>query len=339
MKAVVMRELGAPGVLKVEDIPVPAIAPTEVLVKVKAVGVTFHDVVQRNGTMRRFTKLPITLGYEIAGIVESTGALVRHLQPGDLITTKAFHSCGLCRLCRNGMETACLERKPIEGGYAEFVALPEEACVKVPPEITPEIACMLGPSVGVALNAVRDVGQVRLAERVLVTGASGGVGLPAIELAHSAGATVIALTRSDDKRQVLRDAGADDVVVAADGADFSSEVRKLSADWGCDAVIDMVGSRVFKPAFKSLAVGGRYVMVGQLYREEISINPAFVFFQRAQIRGVGSVRRDHIEDAIKLVLAGRVHPKVAAVYPLEGAAEAHAAIESGKLVGRVVLRP
>jgi acryloyl-coenzyme A reductase len=339
MKAVIMRELGAPSVLKVEDVPMPTIAPSEVLVKVKAVGVTYHDVVQRNGTMRRFTKLPIVLGYEIAGIVEAAGALVRHLRPGDLITTKAFHSCGLCRLCRNGMETACLERKPIEGGYAEFVALPEEACVKVPPAITPEIACMLGPSIGVALNAVRDVGKVRLAERVLVTGASGGVGLPAIELAHNGGATVIALTRSEDKQQVLRDAGADEVVVAPEGADFSQDVRKLSDDWGCDVVIDMVGSRVFKPAFKSLAVGGRYVMVGQLFREEISINPAFIFFQRAQILGVGSVRRDHIEDAIKLVLAGRVHPKVAAVYPLEAAAEAHAAIESGKLTGRVVLRP
>src|ERR1700733_12466418 len=329
MRAVVMRELGAPEVLKIEDVALPDIKPTEVLVKVKAVGVAYHDIVQRNGTMRRFTKLPLILGFEIAGTVERAGALVRTLRPGEQICTKAFHSCGLCRLCRNGMETSCLQREPVHGGYAEFVALPEDVCVRVPDQISPAVGCMLGTSTGVALNAVRDVGKVRLGEAVLVTGASGGVGLAAVELAQIARGTVIPLTRSDAKRQALVEAGATHIVIAEERADFSKEVKSITNDWGVDVVVDTVGSRVFTPSFKAMALGGRYVMVGQLFREEISINPAFIFFQRAQIRGVGSVRRDHIEDAIKLVLAGRVHPKVAAVYPLEAAAEAHAAIESG----------
>src|ERR1043165_8365493 len=99
MKAVVMRELGAPDVLKLEDVPVPDIKPHEVLVKVAAVGVTYDDVVQRNGTMRRFTQLPTVLGYEIAGTVEKAGDAVLNLKVGDRICTKAFHSCGMCRLC------------------------------------------------------------------------------------------------------------------------------------------------------------------------------------------------------------------------------------------------
>jgi NADPH:quinone reductase-like Zn-dependent oxidoreductase len=339
MRAIMLRETGPPDVLKLEEVPVPEIGPAEVLVRVGAVGVAYHDIVQRNGTMRRFTKLPIVLGYEIAGTVESVGALVRTLAPGDRIATKAFRSCGQCRLCRNGMETACLEREHIHGGYAEFAALPEEVCVKLPAEMPMSTACMLGAATGVALNAVRDVGRVRIGERVLVTGASGGVGLAAVELARAAGAVPLALTRSEAKRTALLAAGAAHVIIAPEGADFSAEVRSLTADHGIDAVIDTVGSRVFQAAFKTLAAGGRYVMVGQLFREEIAINPALIFFKRAQILGVGSVRRDQLEDAVALVAAGRLHPKIARVFPLEAAVEAHALVERGEAIGRVVLQP
>jgi acryloyl-coenzyme A reductase len=339
MKAAVARELGPPSVLKIEDLPVPEIQADEVLVKVGAVGVTYHDVVQRNGTMRRFTRLPIVLGYEIAGTVVRVGSLVRTLKEGDRVCTKAFHSCGRCRLCRNGMETACPERKAVHGGYAEFAALPEEVCVKLPGELPFSVACMLGPSTGVALNAVRDVGKVKLGETVLVTGASGGVGLPTVELARRAGATVIAVSRSAEKRLALIEAGADEVVLAADGGDFSKEVKDLTAGWGVDVVLDTVGSRIFTPSFKCLALGGRYVMIGQLFREDISINPAFIFFQRAQILGVGSVRRDQLEDAVKLCATGKVHPKVAKVLPLADVVEAHMLVEAGNLIGRIVLEP
>lgn len=339
MRAVVMRALGAPDVLKLEDVPSPAIGPDDVLVKVEAVGVAYHDIVQRNGTMRRFTKLPMILGYEICGTVEAMGERVEGLQIGDRICTKPFKSCGLCRLCRNGMETACLKRQHIHGGYAEFVALPAEVCVPVPEGIAPEVACMLGASTGVALNAVRDVARVRLGETVLITGASGGVGLAALELAASAGATVIAMTRSEAKRDALVKAGASDVVVASEGTDFAPAVIAASDGLGVDVVIDTVGSRVFSASFKSLAPGGRYAMVGQLFREDIAINPALIFFKRAQILGVGSVRRDQLEDAVKLAAAGRIHPKVARVLPLAAAAEAHALVEAGTAIGRVVLRP
>ncbi|TCG02798.1 hypothetical protein BZM27_53170 [Paraburkholderia steynii] len=109
-----------------------------------------------------------------------------------------------------------------------------------------------GPATGVALNAVRDVGKVRLGETVLVTGAAGGVGLPAVELAKSAGATVIALTRSPAKASALLEFGADHALVIEDGVDFSKQVRELEPH-GVDVVIDTVGSKVFTSSFKSLA--------------------------------------------------------------------------------------
>jgi NADPH:quinone reductase-like Zn-dependent oxidoreductase len=339
MKAIMLRELGDPSVLKMEEVPVPECGPEDVLVKVGAVGVTYHDVVQRNGTMRRFTELPLILGYEIAGTVEAVGDRVRHLAVGDRVCTKAFHSCGMCRKCRNGMETACAERVPVHGGYAEYAALHEEVCVKIPDKVSLEAASMCGPAVGVALNAVRDVGAVRLGETVLVTGASGGVGLPTVQLAHASGATVIALTRSQRKVETLRASGAHHVVIADGEEDFSKKIRELTNGAGVEVVIDNVGSRVFKPSFKSLATGGRYVMVGQLFREDISINPAFIFFQRAKILGLGSVRRDQLEDALQLVASGKVTPLIAETLPLEKANEAHAALEKGDTLGRIILLP
>lgn len=338
MKAVVMRETGEPQVLRLEDVPVPSIAPHEVLVRSLAVGVSYHDVVQRNGAMRRDVRLPMVLGYEIAGIVERCGSQVRTLQQGDRICTKAFHACGICRRCRTGMETACSRRQAIHGGYAQWVALPEEACVRHPSSIRPEIACMLGASAGVALHAVRDVGRARVGEHVLVTGASGGVGTAAVEIAALSGCTVIAVTRSEAKVEALHAQGAHHVLVAPEGHDFSAQARSLCADDGVDLVVDTVGSRVFRPAFESLAPGGRYALVGQLFREEIAINPARIFFRRAQLLGVGSVRRDQLEDAVRLTAAGRLHPQVARIMHLEEAAQAHALVEAGSVVGRIVLK-
>lgn len=339
MKAVVMHQQGGPEVLVIEDIAIPAIKPDQVLVKVGAVGVSYHDVVERNGTYQRGVHFPMVIGNEVAGTVEKVGELVTTLKPGDRVCCKPFQVCGMCRRCRNGMETACTRRRGVRGGYAEYTTITEEALVKIPDSVSFEQACMLGASTGVALNAVRDVARVRVGENVLVTGASGGCGIPTVEIARAAGATVIAVTRSEAKKAELLEIGAHHVVVAPDGSDFSEAVKDLTGGEGADAVIDNVGSRVFTPSFKSLAVGGRYAFVGQLFREDIRINPARIFFKRANMIGVGSCRRDQLEDAIRLVAAGTVKPRVAKVFPLEQAAAAHAMVEGGEVVGRVVLRP
>ncbi len=339
MKAAVMHQQGGPEVLVIEDIAIPAIKPNEVLVKVGAVGVSYHDVVERNGTYQRGVHFPMVIGNEVAGTVEKVGEQVTTLKVGDRVCCKPFQVCGMCRRCRNGMETACTKRRGVRGGYAEYTNITEEALLKIPDSVSFEQACMLGASTGVALNAVRDVAKVRVGEHVLVTGASGGCGIPSVEIARASGAIVIAVTRSAAKRQELLDIGAHHVIVAADGKDFSNDVKALTADEGVEVVIDNVGSRVFTPSFKSLAVGGRYAFVGQLFREDISINPARIFFKRANMIGVGSCRRDQLEDAIKLVAAGTVKPRVAKVFPLAEVAKAHALVESGEVVGRVVLKP
>jgi NADPH:quinone reductase-like Zn-dependent oxidoreductase len=119
----------------------------------------------------------------------------------------------------------------------------------------------------------------------------------------------------------------------------SHEVKALTAGIGVDIVVDTVGSRVFAPAFRSLGITGRYLVIGQLFREEISINPAQILFKCAAIHGVTNARRDQLADTVALVAAGRIHPRVAATFPLADAASAHALVEAGDASGRVELLP
>ncbi|WP_059013555.1 quinone oxidoreductase family protein [Streptomyces specialis] len=339
MKAVVLRRTGGPEVLAVEEVDQPVPGPTDALVKVLACGVSGHDVAERGGVYRRGVVLPKVPGQEICGDVVAVGDRVGHLSVGDRVANKPWNSCGLCRDCRTGRETSCPDRaQTAHGGYGEYAVLPAETLVRIAPTIDPAVGAILGAAVGVALNAVRDTGRVRLGDTVLVTGASGGVGWSAVQLAALAGARVIARTRSSDKAEALIAAGAHQVLVDG-GEEWFRDIGKLTEGRGVDVVIDTVGSRVFTPAFRSLAQHGRYVLVGQLSGEEVSINLARVFFKRAELLGVGSVTRAQIEDVASLVAAGRLQPRIAGTFPLEAIAEAHRMAEDGHQLGRVVVTP
>lgn len=339
LRAAVLHEAGPPSAFRIEEVARPQIGDGDVLLRVRACGVSFHDVVARNGVYRRGITFPIVLGMEIAGVVEAIGRDVRDLQVGDTVCTKAFASCGRCRYCRGGRETTCRRRISVHGGYAQFAAVPQDAVVRTPTNMPPEIACTLGPGAGVALNAVRDTAEATIGDTVLVTGATGGVGLPAVQIARHAGARVIAVTRSESKRQMLLDAGAHEVLVAAAGENFGRTVRDMTDGEGADVVIDTVGSAVFAAAFDALAPHGRYAFVGQLSSDEISINPARIFFKRARLLGVGSVSRRQLEDVIALVQAGVVRPQIGRVLPLDQIAEAHRLVEQSQVAGRVVVTP
>jgi acryloyl-coenzyme A reductase len=338
MLAAVLHAPGPPDTFVLEDVPTPVPGDGEVLVKVGACGVSYRDVVERNGTYRRDVTFPLIIGLEISGTVVGLGPGADWHAIGDRVCSKAFSSCGHCRLCRNGRETTCRERRPVRGGYAEYVALPQDAWVRTPVDMPFEVSCTLGPAAGVALNAVRDTAKVQIGETVLVLGATGGVGLPTVQLAKQCGARVIAVTRGEDKRALLEEAGADEIVVAHADA-FAKPVKALTDGDGCAVVVDTVGTRVFAQGFDSLAVHGRYAFVGQLFGEEISINPARIFFKRAQLLGVGSVSRTQLEDVIRLTAAGKLTPRIGRILPLSAVAQAHKLVEDATVPGRVVIVP
>jgi NADPH:quinone reductase-like Zn-dependent oxidoreductase len=338
VRAAVVDRPGPASVLELRNIPVPKIADDEVLVRVEACGVSSRDIVERNGTYRRDVIYPLVMGLEISGTVVERGPLVSTVNVGEQVCTKAFSSCGMCRLCRSGRESTCFARRPVRGGYGEYTALPWDAVVAIPEGIPFEQSCTLGPAAGVALNAVRDTAHVTIGDTVMVTGASGGVGSASVQLAHLAGGRVIAITRHERHREPLLEDGADDVIVSRDN-EFAAEVRSLTDGNGADVVIDTVGSRVFAACFDSLAVHGRYALVGELFGEQASINPARIFFKRAHLVGVGSVSRAQVEDTAALVAQGRLRVRVGAVLPLDEIVRAHEVVERAEVMGRVVVTP
>jgi acryloyl-coenzyme A reductase len=345
MRAVVVERTGPPDVLRVAEVAAREPGPREIRIAVSACGVCFHDVVVRNGTFRRGVDMPVILGHEVAGTIETLGSEVKEFRRGDLVaTTIQSHVCGHCRDCRGGHETSCPERvflgdAGLNGGYAELVCVDADAALKVPAGISPEAASIVACTIGTELNAVRDVGRVRLGERVLVTGAGGGLGLHGVQLAHLAGAFTIAVTTTSAKAASIRNAGADEVIVVERGEDFSNQVRRLTEGRGVDAAIDNVGSPVFDAVRRSMADGGRIVLVGQLTGEFMKVNPAQLFLRNISILSAKGVSRTQLSDALDLVARGRIKPVVGRVFPLQGAAEAHRLVEAGLSTGRLVLTP
>jgi acryloyl-coenzyme A reductase len=345
MRAVVTERTGPPDVLRVAEVAAREPGPREIRIAVAACGVCFHDVVVRNGTFRRGVEMPVILGHEVAGRVERLGSEVRGLKLGDgVATTIHSHVCGDCGHCRSGHETSCPERmflgdSGLNGGYAELVCVDADAVQPVPAGVPMEEAAIAACTIGTELNAVRDVGRVKLGERVLVTGAGGGLGLHGVQLCRLSGAFTIAVTTSKAKAARIRDAGADEVIVVQRGQDFSGEVRRLTDGRGVDAAIDNVGSPLFEQVRRSMADDGRIVLVGQVTGDFVSLNPAQLFLRNISILSAKGVSRAQLADALDLVARRRIKPVVEEVCRLEGAAEAHRRVEAGLSSGRLVLSP
>lgn len=342
MLAMVIRKPGEADALQPEEWEVPRPGPGEVLVRTAACGVCYHDVVIRNGTMKKGIPFPIVIGHEPSGIVEEVGAGVTSVAPGDRVAaTQWTNNCGLCRFCRNSREALCWRRKwyghEVHGAYAEYFLTQEASVVKLPPDVSLEEASMFSCAIGTAWHAVRDEGKVQPGENVLVTGAGGGLGVHTVQIAKWCGGRVIAVTGSEEKAQRIADLGADDVVVSR--GDFSDEVKRLTGGEGVDVVVDNVGAPVFEPAWKSMGRGGRFVLVGELTGSLIQISTARIFLKGVDIISTTSTSRIGLEQVIEAVRRGHIKPVVTGTYSLKEAARVHRMLEERQTFGRVLLVP
>ena len=320
----------------------PRPGPQEVLVRTAAIGVCYHDVVIRNGVMKRGITFPLILGHEPSGVVEEVGSEVHSVAPGDRVAaTQWTHNCGLCRFCRTSREPLCPQRKwyghDVNGGYAQYFCIQEESVCQVPPEIPLEEASILSCAIGTVWHAVRDKGKVQPGDNVLVTGAGGGLGVHTGQMAQRCGGRVIAVTGSPEKAKRIKALGADEVVVSRE--DFSDQVKRLTAGHGVDVVIDNVGAPVFEPAWKSIGRGGRFVLVGELTGSRISISTARIFLKGVDIISTTSTSRQGLQEVIDMVRQGKIKPIVSEAFPLQEAAKVHTLLVDRKTFGRVVLVP
>lgn len=345
MVAVVQEETGGPEVLHATMIARPQLRSTDVLIQVAACGVCYHDVVVRNGTFRKRVRMPLVPGHEVAGVIVAVGGDVAGLKIGDRVCTVQRRSvCGQCRECRTGLETLCAFQEfmgdaGLNGGYAEHVAVAQDAVVVVPADVTLEQASIAACAIGTQLNAIRDVGRVKLGETVLVTGASGGQGAHGVQVARATGARVLAVTGSEAKVSAIRANGAHEVIVSPHGVDFSRAVCAATGGRGVDVVIDNVGSDIFDSIRRSLAQGGRWILVGALSGRTVPFNPAQLFLNGISMLSAVSCTRAQLHDALALIAEGIVRPVIVDRLPLDAAAEAHRRLEAGSAAGKLLLVP
>lgn len=261
MKAV--RLVEAPGRLEMEDVPAPAIGPGDVLVRVRAAGICHTDVHYRAGKSP-VRPLPRTLGHEIAGVVERVGEQVATVKAGNRVCVHYVLSCGRCHYCSAGNEQFCVEGsmvgRYVDGGYAEYVAVPERNLVPLPEEIPFEHGAILMCSSATSLHALRK-SRLRGGETVAVFGV-GGLGISAVQLARAFGALdVYAVDINADKLKLAEKHGA--IPVNAAASNPVEEVRRLTQGRGVDVALELIGlPQTIKQAVQSLAVMGRAVVAG-----------------------------------------------------------------------------
>ena len=336
MSAVVMHEVGGPEVLRLETVPVPRPSFGQVLVRVGAAGVDRQNIVARDGTQRRGKSFPLILGHEIAGDVAALGPGVRAFAVGDRVACKPVASCGLCHYCRIGEETVCDSWSANNGGYAQYVCIPDESLIRIPDTMSYEDGAILGCAIGVGYHALK-LANASSADTVLVTGAGGGIGSHTVQLARAFGARVIAQT-SSPKADFVGGLGADEVIIS-DDLDFGDAVRDLTGGRGASVVIENIGHLGFEASWRGLAKLGRFVFVGATARATVPLNPAAVFNKAASLFGPASARSQDIVAVLDLVERGLVQPLVTASYPLHEAAKVHQLLEDNRIFGKAVLVP
>lgn len=322
MKAVLCKAFGPAETLVLEEVASPEPKKNEVLIDVHAAGVNFPDTLIIEGKYQFKPPLPFSPGGEAAGTVAAVGEKITHLKPGDRV------------MALTGW-----------GSFAEQVAVPGYNVMPIPKGIDFNSAAAFGMTYGTSMHALKQRANLQPGETLLVLGASGGVGLAAVEIGKAMGARVIAAASSDEKLEVAKAAGAD-LLINYSTSSLKEKVKELTGGQGADVIYDPVGGDLFDEAIRSIAWNGRLLVVGFASGRipELPVNLALL--KGAAVVGVfwGSFAQRQPQDNLanfQQLFAwhaeGKLKPLVSQTFPLERAAEAINALGQRKAVGKVVV--
>lgn len=330
MRAILCKDYGPPESLVLEDIESPTTGENDVVIKVHNAAVNYPDVLVIQNLYQIKPPLPFSPGGEISGEVIASGDKVDTLKIGDRVMAVIG-----------------------TGGFREEIAVPAALCMPIPDSLDFKIAAAMGLTYGTSYHALKDRARIQAGETLFIMGASGGVGLAAVELGKSMGARVIAAASSEDKLQVCRDHGADDTLLYKTGGlspdeqkAFSEEVKNLTDGKGVNVVYDAIGGDYAEPAVRAMAWGGRYLVVGFVagYIPKIPLNLTLlkgtslvgVFWGRFNAEQPKDARQNIIE-LIGMLQDGEIKPHISGVYPLEDAAKALTQMADRKVTGKLVV--
>ena len=329
MKALRTHAIGGPDTLTLDDVDVPTPGKGELLVDVKACAINFPDTLMIRDLYQFKPQRPYAPGGEIAGVIEAVGEGVEGFAVGDRVLAGIGN-----------------------GGLAEKVVVEQRRLFAVPDGIAFDKAASLLMTYGTTIHGLKDRGHIKAGDTVLVLGAAGGVGLSAVELAKAYGARVVAAVSSEEKGEVARRAGADEVVIYPKGEmdkDASKELanafKAACAPDGANIVYDIVGGQYSEPALRSIAWEGKFLVVG--FPAGIAKMPLnLTLLKSCDIAGVfwGAFTarepvkyRQQVDELFQLMKDGKIDPLVSETFPLERGGDAIAKLESRQAVGKLVV--
>jgi NADPH2:quinone reductase len=351
MRAAVLVDEGEPETaLVVRDEPVPEPGPGQVRVRVSHAALNHLDVWIRKG-LPSVPKPRIT-GADACGAIDlvdpdaAAALAVRGLSVGDRVVVDPGSSCGACRACASGDTSLCADfvvlGEHAAGTHADFVVVDATCVHRAPAHLDDAQAASMLLTFATSWRMLFTRAQVRSHERVLVWGASSGVGTAALQLCAAAGIETIATTRDDSKAEALRELGANHVIVTGSGDDLGDRVvaavEELTGGDGVDVAFDHLGKVAWEPSMLALRRGGRYVTCGA------STGPmprAFItrlFWKQLSMLGSTMASRSDVEDLLAFVERHAIVPRVDSTFELADVAKAHRHLESAQQVGKVVLR-
>jgi NADPH:quinone reductase len=324
MKAVLCTRYGGPDDLALSDLPDPVAGPGEALVRVEAIGLNFLDTLIIAGKYQTKPPLPFSPGAEFAGVVEGVANGVTAVAPGERVA-------GYLRY----------------GAARERISLPADRLVKLPQKLDSDRAAGLIITYGTSYYALKDRAQLKAGETLAVLGASGGVGLAAIELGKLIGARVVACASSVDKLAFAREHGAD-ALIDYTRDDLREALRHVTEGRGADVIYDAVGGPYSEPALRSIAWDGRFLVVGFAAGDIPKLPLNLVLLKSCDVCGVfwgqwterdPHRHRANLADLMRWCADGKLSAHVHAVYPLSETAQAIKTIADRKAMGKVIVRP
>ena len=323
MKAVLCKAFGPADTLVVEEVNSPEIKKNEVLLDVHAAGINFPDTLIIEGKYQFKPPFPFSPGGEASGVISAVGENVSHLKVGDRVM--ALTGWGSC---------------------AEQIAVPAYNILPMPDAMDFTTAAAFSMTYGTAMHALKQRGALQAGETLLVLGASGGVGLAAIEIGKAMGARVIAAASSTEKLEVARQAGADELINYQD-EDVRERLKTLTKGQGVDVIIDPVGGDLFETVFRSIAWNGRMLVIGFASGTIPSLPANLPLLKGAAVIGVfwGAFAQRQPQDNVAnfqqlfaWYAQGKLKPLVSQTFPLEETAAAINTLGARKAVGKLVIK-
>ena len=340
MRAVRIHTHGGPEALQIDEIPEPEPGPGDLLVRLRATSVNHRDVWIRRGHPHPayHVDLPAVLGIDVCGDVVEVGSGVEGFRPGDRVTANPYMQCGVCRYCVRGEFQLCPDFDVYHGTYAELFLVPAQFAVRVDPSVPDEHVAAFPNAYITAWQMLVGKAGVGAADTVFVWAGTSGLGRAGIEIAKLHGARVLTSAGTGEKREVLRDGVADEVL-DHHSPDLVDRVLELTDGVGPTIVFEHVGQATWERSIGMAAHGGTIVFAGATSGDDARVNVTYMFVKQLRILGSRLGTMADTIDAGRHLSAGRFSPLIGAVLPLEQLGEAHVLLDEGRVTGKVIVKP